>query len=89
MDITVEDPSDEFTAVRDFVDCKDALKLECFQPPKVHQPFSEEIEAQCRQKLKLQKVNRIGLCISTQCHYCGVVFSLYRNSLGECMKYFG
>ena len=56
LDITVEDPSDEFVALRDFVDCRNAMKMESFQPPKVHQPFSKELEESCRQKLKLHKV---------------------------------
>ena len=58
LDITVEDPSDEFVALRDFVDCRNAMKMESFQPPKIHQPFSKELEELCRQKLKLHKVGR-------------------------------
>ena len=54
----MEDPSDEFGALRDFVDCRNAMKMECFQPPKIHQPFSKELEELCRQKLKLHKVGR-------------------------------
>ena len=56
LDVTVEDPSDEFTALRDFVDCKNALRLDCFQPPKVHEEFGTEMEVMCQQKLKLNKV---------------------------------
>ena len=58
LDITVEDPSDEFVALRDFVDCRNAMKMESFQSPKIHQPFSKELEELCRQKLKLHKVKR-------------------------------
>ena len=32
LDITVEDPSDEFVALRDFIDCRNAQKMESFQP---------------------------------------------------------
>jgi hypothetical protein len=60
LDITVEDPSDEFVSLRDFVDCRNATKMESFQPPKIHQPFSKELEELCRQKLKLHKVKREG-----------------------------
>ena len=54
----MEDPSDEFVALRDFVDCRNAMKVESFQSPKIHQPFSKELEELCRQKLKLHKVKR-------------------------------
>ena len=56
VDITVEDPSDEFRALRDFVDCQNALKLSSFRPPKIHRPYMEAAEAECRTKLKLQRV---------------------------------
>jgi len=56
MDIAVEDPSDDFTALRDFVDCQNALRLPSFRPPLVHRPYAEVAEAECKKKLKLQKV---------------------------------
>ena len=62
LDITVEDPSDEFVALRDFVDCRNAMKMESFQPPKIHQPFGKELEELCRRKLKLHKV-KFELCV--------------------------
>jgi len=55
LDITVEDPSDEFRALRDFVDCRNALAIECFRSPAVHEDFGGELERVCREKLKLHK----------------------------------
>ena len=60
LDITVEDPSDEFRALRDFVDCRNALKMACFQPPAVHEGFGREMERECNEKLKLHKVRGVG-----------------------------
>ena len=60
LDITVEDPSDEFRALRDFVDCRNALKMTCFQPPAVHEGFGREMERECNEKLKLHKVRSGG-----------------------------
>ena len=53
----MEDPSDDFSALRDFVDCRNALKLNSFRPPNVHRPYAESARSECRKKLKLQKVN--------------------------------
>lgn len=60
LDITVEDPSDEFRALRDFVDCRNALAIECFRSPAVHEDFGGELERVCREKLKLHKVRERG-----------------------------
>ena len=52
------DPHEEFTALRDYVDCRNALKLNlsCFKAPHIHQAFSQVMEEECRTKLKLTKV---------------------------------
>ena len=55
----MEDPSDEFRALRDFVDCRNALAIECFRTPAVHEDFGGELERACQEKLKLHKV-RVG-----------------------------
>ena len=52
----MEDPSPEFTALRDIIDCQNALQLSCFQPPQILKPYSSEIEKICQQKLKINKV---------------------------------
>ena len=54
--LLVEDPSPEFVALRDYVDCQNARKLQCFQPHQILSPYSQEIERQCRNKLKIGKV---------------------------------
>ena len=37
FDLVVEDPSEEFVRLRDFLDCRDALKLHCFQKENIKQ----------------------------------------------------
>jgi histone acetyltransferase 1 len=54
-DITVEDPSEAFVQLRDFVDCRNALRLPTFQPPTIHGPFQGVISATARDTLKLHK----------------------------------
>lgn len=59
--MTVEDPSPEFTALRDFIDCKAAQQLEQLQPPRVLDSYSSDIESLMRDNLKLDRVCK--LCI--------------------------
>ncbi len=54
--MTVEDPSDEFIALRDIVDASNGLKLEVLRPPLIYQEFNKETAEVCREKLKLNKV---------------------------------
>lgn len=56
-DFLVEDPSPEFVALRDYVDCQNALKLQCFRIPQILEPYSTEIEKECQSKLKMNKVH--------------------------------
>lgn len=56
-DITVEDPSDGFVRLRDFVDCRNALQLPAFQPPSIHGPFQGKIFSAARDTLKLHRVD--------------------------------
>lgn len=55
LDITVEDPSDNFARLRDFVDSKNCLQLESFQPVKLLQGFSDDMVKEAKEKLKLNK----------------------------------
>ncbi|KAK6183635.1 hypothetical protein SNE40_011071 [Patella caerulea] len=55
MDITVEDPSENFQRLRDYVDVKNAEKLDHFQPEKLKSCFSDEMLLEARQKLKLSR----------------------------------
>ena len=54
--LTVEDPSDDFVALRDYLDCRNALTLSCFQPPVIHELFGDHTVQECRERLKLNKV---------------------------------
>merc|ERR1739838_198077 len=54
-DITVEDPSDNFTRLRDFLDCKGCMKLPSFQPEKLQKGFAEDVAKEAQTKLKINK----------------------------------
>ena len=54
--ITVEDPSDGFIALRDMLDCQNCQTLPVFQPPLIHQPFTEATAKLAREKFKINKV---------------------------------
>ncbi|XP_069978242.1 histone acetyltransferase type B catalytic subunit isoform X1 [Penaeus vannamei] len=54
-DITVEDPSDNFVRLRDFVDSKNCLKMDSFQPSKLTEGFTEAMAKEAQEKLKLNK----------------------------------
>lgn len=53
LDITAEDPDEEFIAMRDFLDCKNCAKLDAFQPERLKQGWSDEIAKEAQDKLKL------------------------------------
>lgn len=55
-DITVEDPSESFQRVRDFVDAKNCLNLPSFQSERLHQGFCDDMVQETREKLKLSKM---------------------------------
>jgi len=57
VDITVEDPSDDFIRLRDYVDVQNALKgLDCFSCfDKVRDGFTEGMVTEAREKMKLGK----------------------------------
>ncbi|XP_077993239.1 histone acetyltransferase type B catalytic subunit-like [Glandiceps talaboti] len=55
LDITVEDPSDDFIRLRDFVDCKACLHLSSFAPEHLNQGFSDEMVTEAQEKLKINK----------------------------------
>ena len=62
-DITVEDPSDGFVRLRDFVDCRNALGHPAFLPPSIHGPFEGAIATAARDVLKLHKVPCVCVCV--------------------------
>lgn len=53
LDITAEDPDEDFIAMRDLLDCKNCLKLDSFQPEKLREGWSEEMYKEAQEKLKL------------------------------------
>lgn len=52
----VEDPSENFQRVRDFVDVKNCQGLSSFQPSKLLKGFSEDMQKEAREKFKLNRV---------------------------------
>ncbi|XP_064615849.1 histone acetyltransferase type B catalytic subunit-like isoform X2 [Liolophura sinensis] len=55
LDITVEDPSENFQRLRDFVDVKNCLKLQSFQKESVQRGFCDGMAKEAQEKLKLTK----------------------------------
>ncbi|XP_069680649.1 histone acetyltransferase type B catalytic subunit [Periplaneta americana] len=55
VDITVEDPSEEFQRLRDFVDARNCRNLQSFQPHLLEEGFRDEMVTEARAKLKLNK----------------------------------
>lgn len=53
LDITAEDPDEEFIAMRDLLDCKNCLQLDSFQPERLREGWTEEIAKEAQEKLKL------------------------------------
>lgn len=53
LDITVEDPDEEFIAMRDFLDCKNCLNLPQFQPDQLKKGWSPEMAKEAQNQLKL------------------------------------
>ncbi|KAE9420185.1 hypothetical protein Angca_005649 [Angiostrongylus cantonensis] len=55
LDITVEDPADNFIYLRDYVDCLNCSKLPEFSPEKLKGGFSMEMKKIALEKLKITK----------------------------------
>jgi len=53
LDITAEDPDEEFIAMRDFLDCRNCLFLPMFQPDRLKRGWSDEIAKEAQDKLRL------------------------------------
>ncbi|XP_054162731.1 histone acetyltransferase type B catalytic subunit-like [Oppia nitens] len=54
-DITVEDPSESFTRIRDFVDAKNCQKLEAFSADKLKLGWNEELAKVAQSCLKINR----------------------------------
>jgi len=55
VDITVEDPSDEFIRCRDFIDCKNCMTLEQFSKDKLLAGYTPEMHKVALEKFKISK----------------------------------
>merc|ERR1719400_1102776 len=55
VDVTVEDPSDNFVRLRDFVDAKNCLKLAAFSKDQVVKGFTEKMVEAAAKELKICK----------------------------------
>ncbi len=54
--LTVEDPSEEFTRLRDFVDAQNCKKLSSYSKEKLQQGFNAEMVEDAQRELKINKV---------------------------------
>lgn len=55
LDITVEDPSENFQRLRDFVDARNCMKLKSFQPEKLRKGYDDDMPWEAREKLKINR----------------------------------
>nr|CAB3251832.1 histone acetyltransferase type B catalytic subunit [Phallusia mammillata] len=55
VDITAEDPSDNFQRVRDFVDAKNLAQLKAFCPANLKESYSKEMEKSAKENHKINK----------------------------------
>lgn len=53
LDITAEDPDEEFISMRDFLDCKNCMDLPKFQPDELRKGWSVDTAKEAQEKLKL------------------------------------
>ncbi|XP_048577478.1 histone acetyltransferase type B catalytic subunit isoform X2 [Nematostella vectensis] len=56
LDITVEDPSEDFVRLRDYVDCLACSKLDCFSPDKLRAGFTDSMAEEARKARKISKL---------------------------------
>lgn len=69
VDITVEDPSDNFVRLRDFVDTRNCLKLDAFSVDKIVKGFSEEMTLAAARELKICKKQARRVYEIVRLHY--------------------
>lgn len=55
LDITVEDPSDDFIRLRDFINAKNCMNLESFKPEKLKNGWNEAMANQAQEQFKINK----------------------------------
>lgn len=54
-DVTVEDPSEEFTRIRNYIDVKLCMKLSSFAPENLKKGFTDEMANEALEKCKISK----------------------------------
>lgn len=54
-DICVEDPSENFQRIRDYIDCRNCFNMDCFKPEKIMKGYSKNMFKECNEKLKLNQ----------------------------------
>jgi len=59
LTITVEDPSDDFEVLRDYVDATDCSKLPSFAREKLRKGYSSDMAEEARRVLKMTKVSTV------------------------------
>jgi len=69
VDITVEDPSDNFVRLRDFVDTKNCLKLEAYSKDEVMKGFTEKMASAAAKELKICKKQARRVYEIVRLHY--------------------
>jgi histone acetyltransferase 1 len=57
----VEDPSDDFEVLRDYVDSRDCQSLKTYAPENLKKRFSPEMAAEANRVLKMTKVIQFNL----------------------------
>ena len=55
----VEDPSEDFIRLRDYVDCQRCVSLATFTPDNLVNGFNETMATEARTKFKISKVNHL------------------------------
>jgi len=55
IDITVEDPSDDFVRCRDYIDCKNCMELDVFAKEKLLKGYNKEMHEVAFAKFKISK----------------------------------
>lgn len=55
IDITVEDPSDDFVRCRDYIDCKNCIGLDIFSKEKLLNGYDKEMHKVALEKFKISK----------------------------------
>ena len=52
----MEDPSENFQRVRDFVDVRNCFDLPCFRKENIQEGFKEEMYKEAKEQYKINKV---------------------------------